>query len=563
MLSIVNQKRSKAFHAVFDLPAERLFASLSLACPGTYYYLVNMKENVAVWSAGAVRDLNLPSPYLDPASRLWEERIHPEDRDAFRAGLASVRTRRSSVFSCEFRLRDGRDRYFWVSCCGHMDYDPDGEPSFLAGSISRMGVPVRIDATTSLWTVREFQADVGRMLRNHQEGTALLISIDNFKAVNDQYSYAFGDLILRELGNLLVRTAGTDSVVYRMDGADFGLLVHTCDHERIDALCRRINASLDTLEACGIRIRLGLRLTATCFPQDGRVYDQILNNLYYALYDAKHSRRHDVVFYTRELYLARNRASRLEAALKESVRCGFQGFSLAWQPIIDDSRHACDSTEVLLRWSSPEFPGIGPAEFVPVLEETGDIIPVGRWIIHEAVQRFASWHRRMKTGDRLPHININFSARQLDDPETIPYVLAELDRAELPHECLVLELTESCRASSSLPAVLEAVHREGIRIALDDLGTGYSSLLVLKEIPADIVKIDHQMVSTISKSRKDLALIEMISEYCAKVGICVCAEGVENEQVAALIRSAGIPLIQGYYFDRPMKENDFVGKYLS
>ena len=233
------------------------------------------------------------------------------------------------------------------------------------------------------------------------------------------------------------------------------------------------------------------------------------------------------------------------------------------QPIIDARNGQVHSAEALLRWSHKDFPNVGPMDFVPILEQTGQIIPVGKWVIDQALKYVAEWNKSTVT-HRLRCVNINFSYVQFSDKSLKEYVVSKLDEYGLSHNTLVAELTESCRIEHTEQFVknLQGFRDEGIAIALDDFGTGYASLVVLKDTPTDIVKLDHTMTRTIKDRPKDRSLVEFIIKYCNEMNIEVCTEGVENEEILGIVKSAGTGLMQGYYFDRPLEMNNFFEKYI-
>ena len=202
-------------------------------------------------------------------------------------------------------------------------------------------------------------------------------------------------------------------------------------------------------------------------------------------------------------------------------------------------------------------------DFIPILENSKEIIRVGNWVIDRSLQTLAGWREQIGHMP-LKRLQINVSYVQFKDPELLGYVVERLDHYQLPHDAVMLELTESCRVeqTSFLSDVLQTFKDAGISIALDDFGTGYASLTVLKDIPADMVKLDHTMTRSITEKPKDKALIEFIVTYCKKVGIAVCAEGVEKVEALSIVRNAGVECIQGYYYDKPLELDTFYRKYV-
>lgn len=310
------------------------------------------------------------------------------------------------------------------------------------------------------------------------------------------------------------------------------------------------------------QIHLDFRAGAVLFPQNGKYIDQIMSNMMIALENAKNAGRASVVFYTEEMHLKKTRVLRLRDAMRECVNDNFRGFSIVMQPIIDSRTGRGTSCETLLRWSDERFSGVGPMEFIPILEDTGYIISVGKWIIEQVLHYLREWDDKGNSPIEKVHVNVSYV--QLHDDDLVDFTVNKLKEYNIEPGRLVLELTESCRIGrvDELSARLQNFKDHGISIALDDFGTGYASLAVLKDIPTDIVKLDHTMIKSVVGTEKERKLIEFIISFCNNVGIIVCAEGVENPAILGIVNRAGAELLQGYYFDKPLCVDDFYDKYV-
>ncbi len=539
----------------------RLFDTLTECSDRVFFYYADLKSNVARWSKYAVEYFGLPGEILSPAT-IWDAKVHPDDFAHFQKTFIDMATHVTPYHNCEYRVTTADGTYVWVHCLGYMNYDEQGQPAFFAGYVMNMGTINKVDQVTGLWTGYGFRSDVSRMLERGQQGAAMLFDISNFKQINANYGYQFGDKVLRAIGAELEKIQGNKVHAYRMDGAQFAVCMEGTPKEL--AGCEKVLVQkLEKMVIDGILIHLDYFIGAVVFPKDGTQVDQVQSNLFYSLSYAKQLNSTDMIFFSKEMHEKRSRRIRLNEALMRSIDDGFKGFRLVLQPVIDAKTGRLHSAEVLLRWSCEEFPDAGPVDFVPILEETHKIIPVGKWIIDRALSYVAEWNRLHKEA-KLPHININFSYIQLMDPALKDYVVGKLDEYYLAHDTLVAELTESCRIeyNERLGEILQSYHDAGILIALDDFGTGYASLTVLKDIPADIVKLDYTMIRTVADRPKDRMLVEFIITYCTKMQIDVCTEGVETERTLGIVRDAGTTFIQGYYYDRPLEAGDFYQKYI-
>lgn len=541
----------------------RLFELLSNSSNRTFIFYSNMKENRARWSKSAVDYFGLSGEILYSASEEWAAKIHPDDLALYNLDFENMAKHVTPYHNCEYRIMNAAGEYVWVNCRGYVTYDAEGNMEWFGGFVTNMGQRNKIDPVTSLWTVFEFRSFVQRMLDNGKQGGILLLGIENFKRVNAEYGYSFGDKTLYVIGQKLLSLMDKQARVYRMDGAVFSIVMSDGNETSLTALRDKIEYAMDELIVNNQVLHLNFQSVATIFPRDGIYLDQIQNNLFYALEQAKQKKTRKLVFYSEKLYNERNHLAHLKEEIGRSVNNNFDGFRVVFQPLIDAESGQCIAAEALLRWKNDKFGNVSPMDFVPILEETKQIVQVGKWVIDQSLQYLSRWYGNGENGS-LKTININVSYIQFQDETLIDYVTQKLDEYGLPHDALVLELTESCRVEQTalLANILQAFKDAGIEIALDDFGTGYASLTVLKDIPADIVKIDHTMTRTIVDRPKDKTLIEFIVMYCRKVGIRVCVEGVETEAALAVVKNAGAELIQGYYYDKPLEAEEFERKYI-
>lgn len=539
----------------------RFFELVSNSSNRTFFYYSNMKENWARWSKAAVEYFDLPGEYLCPAAEIWATRIHPDDVEMYNKDFENMANHVTPYHNCEYRIMNAEGEYVWVNCRGYVTYDDEGNMEWFGGFVTNMGQRNKIDAVTGLWTVFEFRSALQRMLEKEQTGGILLLGIENFKRVNAEYGYSFGDKTLYVIGQKLLALMESETTIYRMDGAEFAVIVPGGDEKALIELRNKIAHILDDLIVSNQQLHLRFQAAATVFPRDGMYIDQIQNNLFYAMEQAKLKKSQEIIFFSEKLYNERNYMARLKEAICTSVNNGCSGFRVVFQPLIAPNCGQCITAEALLRWSDDVFGNVSPVDFIPILEETNLIIPVGKWVIDQSLRYLSRWYDKDKS---LKAVNVNVSYIQLQDNTLKDYVIQKLDEYGLPHDAIVIELTESCRVeqTAQLAGILQSFKDEGISIALDDFGTGYATLTVLKDIPADIVKIDHTMTRTIVDRPKDKSLIEFIVMYCKKAGIWVCAEGVETEVALDIVKNAGAELIQGYYYDKPLEARAFEEKYV-
>lgn len=540
----------------------KLFDVLAQSSNRTFFFASNMKDNTARWSKGAVEYFGLGSEILYPADIEWLKRIHPDDKRAYLKDFEDMANHVSAYHDVEYRMLNAEGEYVWVNCKGYMTYDDEGRMDFFAGFVTNMGVRNKIDPVTGLWTLQEFRKDVEDLLYDSKSGAAVMIGLKNFKRINDEHGYSYGDKTLYAIAHKMLSVRSRGTRIYRMDGSDFALLIEGGSCEEVGREIEKLRQAFLTLNVEQGYVHLDFRAGAALFPQNGKYIDQIMSSMLVALENARNKGIMGVSFYTEEMRLKKTRLLSLRDAMRESVNDNFRGFLIVLQPIIDSRTGRGTGCETLLRWEDERFPGIGPMEFVPILEDTAYIIPVGKWIIDQVLRDLREWEDQGNNPIEKVHVNVSYM--QLHDDDLVDYTTGKLEEYGIAPERLVLELTESCRIGriDELTGRLQKFKDRGIGIALDDFGTGYASLAVLKDIPTDIVKLDHTMIRSVVGTEKERKLIEFIISFCNNVGIIVCAEGVENTTIMGIVNAAGAELLQGYYFDKPLRVEEFYRKYV-
>ena len=540
----------------------KLFDVLAQSSNRTFFFASNMKDNTARWSKGAVEYFGLGSEILYPADIEWLKRIHPDDKRAYLKDFEDMANHVSAYHDVEYRMLNAEGEYVWVNCKGYMTYDDEGRMDFFAGFVTNMGVRNKIDPVTGLWTLQEFRKDVEDLLYDSKSGAAVMIGLKNFKRINDEHGYSYGDKTLYAIAHKMLSVRSRGTRIYRMDGSDFALLIEGGSCEEVGREIEKLRQAFLTLNVEQGYVHLDFRAGAVLFPQNGKYIDQIMSSMLVALENARNKGIMGVSFYTEEMRLKKTRLLSLRDAMRESVNDNFRGFLIVLQPIIDSRTGRGTGCETLLRWEDERFPGIGPMEFVPILEDTAYIIPVGKWIIDQVLRDLREWEDQGNNPIEKVHVNVSYM--QLHDDDLVDYTTGKLEEYGIAPERLVLELTESCRIGriDELTGRLQKFKDRGIGIALDDFGTGYASLAVLKDIPTDIVKLDHTMIRSVVGTEKERKLIEFIISFCNNVGIIVCAEGVENTTIMGIVNAAGAELLQGYYFDKPLRVEEFYRRYV-
>ncbi len=392
-----------------------------------------------------------------------------------------------------------------------------------------------------------------RSARSGESVVVLSLDLDGFKGVNDTLGHPVGDALLRMVGTMLTERV-TDGLISRLGGDEFAIILSgSVDPARPGVLAQAI---IDMLRAPlvvdGHPVMIATSIGIAIGPADGADADHLLKHADLALYRAKQDGRGVYRFFEPALDAAARARRQLELDLRRGLHDG--EFALHFQPIFDLKAQRIGGFEALLRWHHPTRGFVSPVEFIPVAEETGLIIGLGEWVIHEACRQAVNWPDHVR-------VAVNVSAIQFRNDGLKAIVLQALTRSGLAPQRLEIEITESVFLDGEGPVVslLHSLRAMGIRIALDDFGTGYSSLSYLRSFPFDKLKIDRSFVIAVAQDPSAAAIVRAILDLAAALGMDTTAEGVEDEDQLARLRGQGCGSIQGYLFSRPVAATGIAG----
>jgi diguanylate cyclase (GGDEF)-like protein len=385
--------------------------------------------------------------------------------------------------------------------------------------------------------------------------SVLYMDVDGFKQVNDTLGHSAGDLLLRELASRLAHRTRPTDVVGRLGGDEFVVLARDCDVTGSEALARRFRSVFDEpFELAGSRLPVTVSIgIATSNPAHTRPED-LLRDADVAMYAAKASGPNRYELFTPNLRTALEDRWQISSRLRDAAARG--ELRLHWQPIIDLASDQVMGCEALLRWDHPQRGLLSPAEFIPVAEENGTIVPMTRWLLKVAMEQGVSWARQGLD----VQIGVNISARHLATGTLVDDVLGALADSGLEPGQLTLELTETSLARNLDQAAeqLADLRGHGIRVAIDDFGTGYSSLSAVAALPADVLKIDRTLVAGLSPmgSAAPKAVLGAVTALGSALGMRTLAEGIENPAQLELVRSVGCSYAQGYLLSPPVPADE-------
>ncbi|MDX9827468.1 MAG: EAL domain-containing protein [Spirochaetia bacterium] len=393
--------------------------------------------------------------------------------------------------------------------------------------------------------------------KHHRRRLAVFfIDLDRFKIINDTMGHEAGDIVLQQIALRLKQAVRAADVVARMGGDEFVILVEEVHKpEKIAEIAHKVLASImKPLVLLGEECRITASLGISVYPKDGMDEQSLMKNADIAMYFAKEEGKNNYQFYSKNI----KTLSIERLAIETNLRLALERneFSLHYQAKFDFKTKVISGVEALLRWNNPELGTVTPTQFIPVAEETGLIIPIGKWVLDTVCAQNVAWQRQGLPAVRM---SMNLSPRQAADDNLIRDIRDALKKTGMASNLLELEISESMVMNNptQMILVLEEIKKLGVRLAIDDFGTSYSSLAQIKQLPFDTLKVDRSFIRNISENAEDMAIAKAIITMGKTLKLTVVAEGVETAEEMNFLKENSCDEMQGYYFSKPVSPDDF------
>ena len=545
--------------------SERRLSTLIASLPGAAYRCRNDARWTSEFFSEGVRALTGYGPEEFTSGRVsFGDLVHAEDRERI-WDAAQEALRLNQPYTMEYRIRgaDGRDKWFWERGAGVRT--GEGPVIALEGFISditerklaeeRLAHLAQFDPLTGLPNRTllhdRLSQTVAQAQRQARQAAVLFVDLDRFKLINDTLGHYVGDLLIAEVARRLQHCVRAGDTVGRLSGDEFGVVLADLAHADDAALVAQkvLEALARAYQLAGSEAFISASIGIAVCPGDGTHAGDLLRNADMAMYRAKESTRNAYCFFTPEMNQRASARMQLNNDLRHAIER--REFVLHYQPKVDLVSGRMQGLEALLRWNHPTRGLVAPMEFVPALEESGLILPVGEWVLEEACRQLREWSL---AGLGEMSMAVNLASPSFRQPDLVTRVASTLERVKVPPNRLELEATESMlmRDVGTTMTTLTQLRELGVRLSVDDFGTGYSSLSYLRRFPIDQLKIDRSFVKEVTENPDDAAITNAIISLAHSLKLQVVAEGVETAGQARVLREQGCRLMQGFLFSRPL-----------
>lgn len=542
--------------------SEEQFRQLAGNIPQVFW-ICDARQHSAVYISSAYREITgLDPEKLKVRAHGWLDAVHPDDRQQL---VAARKEAASGGYDQTFRIVKPDGSIRWVRDRAFPVYDASGSVYRIAGIgeditekkavEERLSQLAHFDILTglpnrALYLDRMRQAMT--LARRHDRATGVMfLDLDRFKLANDTLGHSAGDQLLKQVGERLTACIREGDTVGRFGGDEFGIVL--ADMRSPDDARLVAQKILDVLQAPfeleGHEVFITASVGISLYPADSDDETELMKNADTAMYRAKESGRNKYEFYSSEMNTRSLQRLNLESNLRRALERG--EYLLHYQPKASLVTGEITGFEALLRWAAAGQKLVAPADFVPLLEDTGLIVPVGEWVIEAACRQLVTWR---EAGVQPVPIAINLSARQFRDKNLATTIERIIRAHDVDPRLIEIEITESSLMVNTDEAVrtLSYLKSLGVRLSIDDFGTGYSSLAYLRRFPLDTLKIDRSFVNDVTTSVDVANITRAVIGMSHNLGLKVVAEGVETEAQLAFLHAAGCGEMQGYYFSRPM-----------
>ena len=537
------------------------FDAFQMLAGGNFVSLMHVEGGFTRYSRGAVELFGLPGEYIANGAYDWGDYVHPEDRARYLDAMRPLLSGETLNYDLTYRVRIRAGGYISTRQVGAVLRGADGKPSLIGGMVINQGMMENTDPVTVLPNKYAFYDAVAEIMKEDRQAVALLLGVRKLSHINREHSYSYGNRVLQEMAWLIQEAVGQRGSVYRMEDSNFAVLSETLSRDELAAVYDTLRLKLQR----GIRVdgaRHNLTASGGMIMIQGLHMDPatVYACLNYAYRESKQRRHGELVDFNGSSRYEANEKLEMVNVIRDHIVEGCRGFSLDYQPVIQAATGRIAGAEALVRWEGEPYGRVEPDDFIPVLEKDFVFEELGTWILTRAMTDGKAMVEK-SPGFLL---SVNVSASQVDDEYFVDSVLEVMDRTGFPAANLCLEITKGCRLleMERLQAVVRELHSHGIRVGIDDFGTGFESVGFLKRFAADYIKFDRSMIVDIERNAADRETMDHLAR-CAEVrGTRVIVKGVETPGMRDILQGSDIESMQGNLYSKPVSCRELIEEYL-
>lgn len=532
------------------------------SCMNDYLYVYDLARDIYYITERAVERFRLSGNILHDVMDALSKLVYPDDFPMLQADLSQVLSGEKKEHNLEYRWIAADGSPVWINCRGRVILDENRNLFLMVGCINEIGNQQKADNVSGLPGESFLHEHMQSMIPDFSKGILMRIGIDDFKTLNERHGMGYGNFILKKVADCIRQSLDTFQYAYRIVSDEFIVLdVSDRPAASMNLLYHHIRSAVDDLVEQQHYKALYTISGGIISLSDIKVsnYEEILKLTEFALAEAKNRGKNQVYYFCTTDYEKFLQRRYIRSCLRQSVSNNFDGFDLNFQPIIMSNGEHLYAAETLLRYKTPEGKSISPCEFIPILEDSGLIIPVGKWIIKNALDMCAQC--REKYPDFK--VSINLSYIQLLKSPMFEEIMEALDQHALPPNSLIVELTESGHLENSpaIQNVWRKLKNVDVSIAIDDFGTGYSNLQNIGNLRPNIVKIDRTFTVKALQNDYEFELLIHIIRMIHSIGLSLVVEGIETRDELIKITALNPDFIQGYFYSKPCSKEEFFEKF--
>lgn len=528
-----------------------------------FLYIFDLVNDYYCISSSAMERFRMPDMQFGDATNEFRKFVYPADFQMLCDDLAAVRSGEKDFHNVEYRWLDKEGNVVWINCRGKAVKDRDGVARYLIGCINEIGKNQKADNVSGLLREMGLCREITEREQSELQGFLLRFGIDRFKEINENKGINYGDMILRKTAECIREVMEPGQKLYRIMSDEFMVVDFSAQStDSAKKLYKKVRRRIDKfIEGNGYEVFYTVSGGILDFQSVvDRSYANLMKLSEFALSEAKLRGRNRYYVYQREDYDKFLRKRRLTQLMRQAVNSDFEGFEVYFQPIVDIRENILYGAESLLRFCAEKTEMISPVEFIPMLEESGLIIPVGKWVIDQAMAACSEIQKKIP-GFR---VSINLSYIQILKSNVLTELKAGIEKYQLRPGSIVVELTESglLESNPSFLKFCEGLKQCAVSLALDDFGTGYSNFHYLYHLSPDTIKIDRSFTLKALNYDYEYNILKHMVDMSHGISLKLCIEGIETMEELAKISEIGPDFIQGYYFGKPVTLEQFCKQHL-